>query len=274
MVELVNSSMFAFNTLPVSKGNDDNDIGAGSFNDLLDVETKSLATKDVLSQVDASTSLVTDALTAKVYRPDMKHFMDATGLNAADASEILYGVVGSNVDTRNWSAIMASDDPVSMARKATGEMYNVGYSYNLDAYNVDKVGSGKVAQSGNFVLQQQFDGDGKVTSQGLRLIDGQGNLLRDAGNDELQIKRNAWLFGFDTAPLQALIEPAQLISQDLSDAINQVVKNDEIFTEVKVQHESSGALSEASDLLDSEGELFNQALALVSAQLNLERSIE
>lgn len=40
------------------------------------------------------------------------------------ASEILYGVVGSTEDTRNWADIMKSKNIVEEAQKATGKMYN------------------------------------------------------------------------------------------------------------------------------------------------------
>ena len=38
---------------------------------------------------------------------------------SSQASEILYGVIGSNADTRDWSAIMASDDIVKTAQAQT-----------------------------------------------------------------------------------------------------------------------------------------------------------
>lgn len=39
------------------------------------------------------------------------------------ASDLLYGVVGSNEDTRDWADIMASGDIVQSAREATKEMH-------------------------------------------------------------------------------------------------------------------------------------------------------
>ncbi len=42
---------------------------------------------------------------------------------SSQASEILYGVIGSNADTRDWSAIMSSDDIVKAAQVQTGKMY-------------------------------------------------------------------------------------------------------------------------------------------------------
>lgn len=40
-----------------------------------------------------------------------------------DASEMLYGVVGSNIDTRDWAKIMRSNDVMAEARLQTGNMY-------------------------------------------------------------------------------------------------------------------------------------------------------
>lgn len=50
------------------------------------------------------------------------------------ARELLYGVVGSNTDTRDWTSIMSSNDIISSARKATGAMYQpvVDISNELD----------------------------------------------------------------------------------------------------------------------------------------------
>lgn len=39
------------------------------------------------------------------------------------ASQMLYGVVGSNEDTRNWSTIMAAEDILAVAQSETGKMY-------------------------------------------------------------------------------------------------------------------------------------------------------
>jgi hypothetical protein len=58
-------------------------------------------------------------------RPNMKEFMDATGADAATASQLLYGAVGSNVDVRDWSKIMSSSNPVQAAQAATAQMYSL-----------------------------------------------------------------------------------------------------------------------------------------------------
>lgn len=56
-------------------------------------------------------------------KPNIKEFMDATGVDFATASDVLYGTVGSNIDTRNWKAIFSSQDPLTAARQATAAMY-------------------------------------------------------------------------------------------------------------------------------------------------------
>lgn len=68
-------------------------------------------------------SWLTTAETSQAQRPSIKEFMDRSKAPFLDASELIYGVVGSNTDVRDWSAIMASDDPISAARQATGQMY-------------------------------------------------------------------------------------------------------------------------------------------------------
>jgi hypothetical protein len=56
-------------------------------------------------------------------KPNMKQLMDATGVDAATASSMLYGVVGANNDVRDWGSIMSASDPLSAARQATFQMY-------------------------------------------------------------------------------------------------------------------------------------------------------
>lgn len=57
-------------------------------------------------------------------KPGLNEFMQATGADFTTASNMLYGVVGSNKEMRNWDAIMKSDDPLTAARQATGAMYS------------------------------------------------------------------------------------------------------------------------------------------------------
>lgn len=49
------------------------------------------------------------------YKPSMSDFMAATGADFQTASNALYGMIGSNQDTRDWNAIMKSPSPLGAA---------------------------------------------------------------------------------------------------------------------------------------------------------------
>jgi len=110
--------------------------------------------------------------TANPRKPNMRELMEALSGRSVEemyadpssnwqdisrqASDLLYGVVGSNEDTRDWLSIMSSDDIVGAARKATGAMYEPvidiasEYSDNgvlLDQVAVLKDKSGSVLRS-------------------------------------------------------------------------------------------------------------------------------
>lgn len=173
-----------------------------------------------LAVAQAPKSWLISAEASQASRPNIKEFMDRTGAEFLDASELLYGVVGSNTDVRDWSAIMASADPVTSARQATGQMYGrTDITPREDAHYMG--GSDTVAQEGNFAIRLLKDEEDQVVDQGLKLIDAQGLLLRDAGSNPETMARNAWLFGFDTQPLARLAEPAAAVSQDLGLAVQQ-----------------------------------------------------
>lgn len=57
-------------------------------------------------------------------RPSIKEFMDATGADFLTASNVIYGDVGANLDTRDWGAIMASADPLGSAKTGLATMYS------------------------------------------------------------------------------------------------------------------------------------------------------
>lgn len=126
----------------------------------------------VLSASQVTKSLLSTQESSLANRPDIKGFMDRTGVDFLDASELLYGVVGSNIDVRDWSAIMSSSDPVTAARQATAQMYGrTDISKRTDAaYATD---NDTVAKDGNFLVRQLKDDAGKVLDQGLKLTDAQ-----------------------------------------------------------------------------------------------------
>ena len=174
-----------------------------------------------LAVAKAPKTWLTTPEASNVSRPYIKQFMDRTGVQSQDASELIYGVVGSNTDVRDWTAIMASDDPITAARQATGQMYGrTDITPRTDAIYMGA--SDTLAKEGNFAVRLFKDEEDKVVDQGLKLIDSQGLLLRDAGNSPDTIIRNAWLFGFDTQPLPKLAVAATTLSADLGKALQQV----------------------------------------------------
>jgi len=77
---------------------------------------------------------------------DSSEWTKYTGLS----SDLLYGVVGSNQDTRNWEAIMASDNPVIAAQVATSQMYGgTTVKYQSGGYQTDEAGNTVLDGNGN-----------------------------------------------------------------------------------------------------------------------------
>lgn len=160
---------------------------------------------DVFAALHSQNWLVGTEAEGVVSRPNMREFMDRTGLEAADASEILYGVIGSNADLRDWSKIIASANPVDAARAATRQLYNSDKEYALvnhedygtlqfeDTLAESSLSSRTVLrQDGNFAEIETP----AATSQ-LMAVSSTGLLLRGAGSTQAQVERTAWLFGFD-----------------------------------------------------------------------------
>ena len=163
------------------------------------------------AQFQTQSWLVDSQREATAARPNMKEFMDATGASAADASELLYGVIGSNADLRDWSQIMASSNPVDAARASTGQLYNSDKEYALvnhphfgtlrfnETLAESSLSSKTVlSQSGNFA-----DIETGAGANALMAVSSTGLLLRGAGSNQEQIGRTAWLFGFDVPEIYA-----------------------------------------------------------------------
>ena len=172
--------------------------------------------------------LGTNLDTSRAARPNMREFMDATGASSQDASELLYGVIGSNGDYRDWGAIMASDNPIDAARAATGQLYNSSLSYemvNSASYGTPAFADELAAKSltddttlgkqGNFALHATDD------TSSLMAVSSSGLLLRGAGSSQEQIERTAWLFGFSTEGLGSLADKAE--NAALKDALESFV---------------------------------------------------
>ena len=150
--------------------------------------------------------------------------MDAAGASSQDASELLYGVIGSNGDYRDWDVIMSSDNPIDAARAATAQLCNSnltyewvnGASYGIDDYAAELAESSladetTLGKQGNFAIHAAED------TSSLKAISSSGLLLRGAGSSQEQIERTAWLFGFYTEALGALASTAE--TEALKDAL-------------------------------------------------------
>ena len=131
--------------------------------------------------------------------PYSSTFMKATGADFSTASSLLYGVVGSNTDYRDWNAIMASGDPVQAARQATGALYNSDLPYTSD--NGFKPSDAQtVAASGNFAWLNVDQ------REGLWIMNNHGEALRQLHASAPDILRASRVFGLDTADLATLAD--------------------------------------------------------------------
>lgn len=207
--------------------------------------TTSASFSQSLSAAQAPQSLVTTAEASRASRPNITTFMQRTGAPFLDAAEVIYGVVGSNTDVRDWSAIMASNDSMTAARQATAQMYGrTNITPRTDASYMDN--NNTLAREGNFAVRQLKDSQGQVIEQGLKLIDAQGLVLRDAGGTAKKIARNAWLFGFDTQPLAKMVQASTSVSENLGRA---VIQANEMNTSsaAMVSTRSSAAKSSSAD---------------------------
>src|SRR5574344_2264603 len=102
-------------------------VSSNQVNNLTPVsQTNSVNTT---SNVDNSNSSFSNLLVKQdselLKKPNIKELMDISGINFDDASSILYGVVGSNEDTRDWNKILTSSDVLKTAKEETAKMYNV-----------------------------------------------------------------------------------------------------------------------------------------------------
>ena len=121
-------------------------------------------------------------------KPNMRELMEAmSGKSVEDlyaetdgnlqqirsqASDLLYGVVATNEDTRDWLSIMASKDILTKAREQTGIMYKP----ELD-------------------IQSNFDENGILSDQIAIIKDSKGNILRSLSSDITSTEETLLNFG-------------------------------------------------------------------------------
>ena len=159
------------------------------FNDLL---TASIATDPGVADAEMEVALATNAKPVDIIpgwvdpdygydpqnprKPNMRELMEAmSGKSVEDlyaepdknwqkisrqASEMLYGAVGANEDSRDWPSIINSSDILTEARKQTGAMYEPEVN-----------------------IQSNFNNDGVLTEQIAVIKDNKGNILSSISTD-------------------------------------------------------------------------------------------
>jgi len=161
------------------------------------VVTQTVAIKEYASP--STNYLLADATSVGVGRPDLKEFMDATGASSWEASEAIYGVIGSNTDMRDWTKIMNSTDPLAASQFATRQLYD---THGTDIANAEPtpIASGDlVASSGPLSMVK----DGDVNR--IYMMDKDGNRVRDFGTTVGQMQRNSAAFGVSQSELMQLL---------------------------------------------------------------------
>ena len=148
---------------------------------------------------------------SRAARPNIREFMDATGISNEDAHELIYGVIGSNGDYRDWESIMSNVNPIDAARAATAQLYNSDLRYEM--LNDPTHGTSKfddilrsktlavqsvLAKNGNFAVLDADEGPSLVA------VSKSGLILRGVASSAEQISRTSWLFGFSTEGLGSL----------------------------------------------------------------------
>ena len=169
-------------------------------------------------------------------KPNMRELMEAmSGKNVEDlykgpeknwqrisrqASEMLYGVIGANEDTRDWLSIMSSKDIIKEARKQTGAMYEPA----LD-------------------IQSNFNDDGILTKQIAVIKDSKGNILRPLSNNINSSEEALLNFGATKDSIPA----------DLEKRINPEKFDDDLLTLLKSFEKSHSSIQ--LEVLESASEV-------------------
>lgn len=166
-------------------------------------------------QSSAAPLPTTVAMPVSASKPNTAQFMAATGADFKTASSVLYGVIGSNQDLRDWSAIMSSPDPVAAARAATGAMYNSSQNYlSAEATRPqDRPDTTVLAQAGNFVYYKEKIPELEIDNFVFALVDSNGYQLTSAANSS-RVPTLAQNFGFDTSSIKSMEQ--QLDSQGIT----------------------------------------------------------
>lgn len=226
-----------------------NDLMQSSFQIEEQVSNPSNETKEILSQQKNEISFLPDIaphnsnVKTDVSKPNMKELMeklsgrkiedlyadpDSDWVNLSiQASEILYGVLGSRADTRNWSQIMASKHIMDEARLETGKMFQP-----------------KVE------IETLYDNSENIESQSAVIKDKSGVILRQLSNNLYQTEFALLNYGADKSSI-----PTNLKEKIMVDDFDQNLI--EFLTSYKGSPArfANNALRTATDVLSAQIEL-------------------
>lgn len=194
------------------------------------------------SQTTTSPSVAPTA--ASSAKPSTAKFAAAAKTDVSTASSMLYGVIGSNIDMRDWATIMASPDPLATARALTSAMYNSGSKAYLAAGATrpqDRSATVWSYTAGNFTFYKELIpgvGDNYI----LALVDANGYQLTSAANPDVLAKLIT-NFGFNKSALASL--QAQLTAAGINvQAITSWPKN--FMSGVSVVPDVAGMMAAAA----------------------------
>ena len=151
---------------------------------------------------------------------------------------------------------------MTAARQATGAMYGrTDTPLRTNAAYLSA--SDTVAKDGNFAVRLLKDETDNVLDQGVKLVDAQGLILRDAGSSAESMARNAWLFGFDTAPLANLASAATTLSPQLGQAVQavQMVQTLQVLAVEQVEPPAVNTLLATTEAAPTLAQLIEQVSA-------------
>jgi len=175
-------------------------------------------------------------------KPNMRELMEAiTGKDLEDlyaetdgswqkvfrqASEILYGVVGSNEDTRDWQSIMASENILSEAQKQTSAMHGA----KLD-------------------IQSSFDAQDNLIKQIALVKDKDDNTLRVLSNNNSSNEETLVNFGLtkDSIPgdIETRIDP-NVFDENLKDLLKKFDSGTNTLREIAFKSSSEAIANKLS----------------------------
>lgn len=167
-------------------------VQSGGFDQVLQSAQLSLTDSELLLQRPASPR----------EKPSLKEFMEATGTDVDTAIDLVYGTMGSSDDYRNWSAIMASSDPLQSARQATAAQYDSALPYAAPGTQTFANQATTVAKTSNLVMVAS--NETKTTD--VFLTSTEGKLLRWLHPDTASMEENLTNFGFDSGQAVELLQ--------------------------------------------------------------------